>query len=87
LQNLLSQFNDRGVIIGGVAASLLGTPRYTVDLDAVFLLSIDDLPRLLEKAAEQGIEPRTADPLGFARVVERNCKVALSVQLGSIVND
>jgi hypothetical protein len=37
LQNLLSQFNDWGVIIGGVAASLLGTPRYTVDLDAVFL--------------------------------------------------
>jgi hypothetical protein len=30
LQNLLSQFKDRGVIIGGVAASLLGTSRYTV---------------------------------------------------------
>ncbi len=47
LQSLLSQFHDRGVIIGGVAVSLLGTPRFTVDLDAVFLLSLEDIPRLL----------------------------------------
>jgi predicted nucleotidyltransferase len=67
LQSLLSKFNDQGVIIGGVAASLLGTPRYTVDLDAVFLLNLEDLPRLLEAAADQGIEPRIADPIGFAR--------------------
>lgn len=67
LQNLLSQFNDQGVIVGGIAASLLGTPRFTADLDAVFLLPVDDLPRLLEKAAAQGIEPRIADPIGFAR--------------------
>jgi len=67
LQNLLSQFNDRGVIIGGVAASLLGTPRYTVDLDAVFLLSLEDIPRLLAEAAKQGIEPRISDPTAFAR--------------------
>ena len=67
LQNLLSLFDNQGVIIGGIAASLLGTPRYTVDLDAVFLLSIEDVPRLLQLAAEQGIEPRIADPIEFAR--------------------
>jgi hypothetical protein len=67
LQNLLTQFNDRGVIIGAVAASLLGTPRYTVDLDAVFLLNLEDIPRLLQAASIQGIEPRISDPLGFAR--------------------
>lgn len=67
LQNLLSQFNDQGVIIGGVAASLLGTPRFTADLDAVFLLSLEDLPELLEKAKAQGIEPRIANPIDFAR--------------------
>lgn len=67
LQNLISQFDDRGVIIGWVAASLLGTPRYTVDLDAVFLLSLDDIPRLLAEAAKQGIEPRISDPIAFAR--------------------
>ena len=67
LQNLLSAFNNQGVIVGGIAASLLGTPRLTVDLDAVFLLGFDDLPRVLVEAAKQGIEPRIADPIAFAK--------------------
>lgn len=67
LQHLLAQFNDQGVLIGGFAASLLGTPRYTVDIDAVFLLSVDDIPRLLAAASAQGLEPRIADPVAFAR--------------------
>jgi hypothetical protein len=67
LQNLLSVFNDQGVIIGGIAASLLGTPRFTVDIDAVFLVNIEDLPGLLQAAAKQGIEPRITDPIPFAR--------------------
>jgi hypothetical protein len=66
LQNLLTQFNDRGVIIGGIAASILGTPRYTVDLDAVFLLSFEEIPGFLAEAFKQGIEPRIADPIAFA---------------------
>jgi predicted nucleotidyltransferase len=67
LQNLIARFNNRGVIIGGIAASILGTPRFTADLDAVFLLLIEDLPHVLEQAAELGIEPRISDPLGFAQ--------------------
>lgn len=67
LQSLLSAFNNQGVIIGGIAASLLGTPRLTVDLDAVFLLGLDDLPRLLAEAAKHGVEPRIADPVAFAK--------------------
>lgn len=67
LQNLLSQFMEQGVIIGGIAASLLGTPRYTVDLDAVFLLGLDDIPHLLAEATKLGIEPRISDPIPFAR--------------------
>jgi hypothetical protein len=67
LQNLLSEFKDRGVIIGGIAASLLGTPRYTVDLDAVLLIDFDDLPRLLSEAAILGLKPRITDPIEFAR--------------------
>lgn len=69
LQNLLDQLDNKGVIIGGVAASLLGTPRFTADLDAVLLLDFEDLPRLLEKASALGIEPRITDPIGFARRV------------------
>jgi hypothetical protein len=64
---LISEFKDRGVIIGGIATSLLGAPRYTVDLDAVLLITLDDLPRLLEEASLQGIEPRISDPIAFAR--------------------
>jgi predicted nucleotidyltransferase len=67
LQNLLEKFDNRGVIIGGVAASLLGTPRFTVDLDAVFLLNIENIPQLLQEAYLQGIEPRISEPLEFAR--------------------
>ena len=67
LQELLSKFDDQGVIIGGVAASLLGTPRFTVDVDAVLLLSIEDLPTLIFEAANQGIEPRIPDAVSFAR--------------------
>jgi len=33
LHRLLKQFDDRGVIIGGIVASLLGQPRLTADLD------------------------------------------------------
>lgn len=67
LINLLSQFDNQGVIIGGIAASLLGSPRYTVDLDAVFLLSIEAVPRLLHAASEQGIKPRISNCTEFAR--------------------
>jgi len=55
------------VIIGGIAASLLGQPRLTADLDAVILLSIQDLPELITAAASEGIEVRIADADDFAR--------------------
>ncbi len=67
LLDLLSAFNDQGVIIGGIAASLLGAPRFTADLDAVFLLNFEDLPRLLKEAAQRGISPRISDSEEFAR--------------------
>jgi predicted nucleotidyltransferase len=67
LQRLLERFDNRGVIIGGIAASLLGQPRLTADLDAVILLSTQDLPRLIEVAASEGLTPRIADAEAFAR--------------------
>lgn len=67
LQRLLSRFNDRGVIIGGAAFSILGKARYTEDIDAMFLLSTKDIPRLLEAASEEGIEPRIENAAEFAR--------------------
>lgn len=67
LQNLLEHFDNQGVIIGGIAASLLGKPRFTADIDAVILLQVLDLPKLVDAAREQGITPRMADAEEFAR--------------------
>ena len=66
VQRLLSRFGDRGIIIGGVAASLLGKPRLTADVDAVLLLSVEDLPLLIEAASEEGLVPRITDVQDFA---------------------
>ncbi len=67
LQRLLERFDNQGVIIGGIAASLLGQPRLTADLDAVILLSVGDLPELIKAAASEGIEARMAEAEDFAR--------------------
>jgi hypothetical protein len=67
LQRLLDRFGEQGVIIGGIATGFLGKPRFTVDLDAMFLASVSDVPRILELAKEEGLEPRTGQVLEFAR--------------------
>lgn len=40
LQNLFDKLNGRGLIMEGIAASLLGKPRLTADLDAMVLASM-----------------------------------------------
>ena len=67
VQRLLERFGNRGVIIGGVAASVLGAPRFTADVDIVLLLSVSHLPKLFGVAAELGLAPRIADAERFAR--------------------
>lgn len=67
LQTLLDKYEGRGVIIGGIATGFLGKPRFTVDLDAMFLASINDVPGILNLAKEEGIEPRTDSVSEFAK--------------------
>jgi len=55
-----------GAIIGGVAASLLGRPRATRDIDAVVLLDEKGCGRFLDTGTQLGFVPRLSDPLGFA---------------------
>ena len=55
------------MIIGGVAASVLGRPRLTQDIDALAILPEGDWAGALEAAARFGIEPRIPDALAFAR--------------------
>ena len=67
LQRLLQKFGDRGVIIGGIAVGLLGKPRFTADIDAMFLLSIQEIPEFLKLAIEEKIVPRIQNAEEFAR--------------------
>ena len=67
LERLLSHFDHQGVVIGGVAASLIGQARFTDDLDAMVLLSLNEIPQFLEVAENEEIEPRIPQAEDFAR--------------------
>jgi len=67
LQRLLAKFDNRGVIIGGIAVGFLGRPRFTEDVDAMFLLSTQDIPKFLEAAKNENIGPRIPNADEFAR--------------------
>lgn len=56
----------RGVLIGGLAASLLGRPRVTRDVDALVLLAEDRWPAFVAAGKKFGFLPRIAEVLAFA---------------------
>lgn len=66
LQRLFHKFDDRGVIIGGIAVGFLGRPRFTADVDAMFLLSTREISKFIELAREDNIIPRIKDAEEFA---------------------
>jgi hypothetical protein len=55
-----------GVVIGGVAASLLGRPRTTADVDVLVLVEEGRWASLLAAGTRHGIRPRIDDALEFA---------------------
>ena len=55
------------MIIGGVAASVLGQPRLTQDVDALAILPEAHWADAVSTAARHGILPRIENPLDFAR--------------------
>jgi len=66
--SLLLKENDvEGIIIGGLAASLLGRPRFTNDIDLVILDLDDRLPEFINKLKRFGIEPRVNNVIDFAQ--------------------
>lgn len=91
LQSLLDRYKGQGVIIGGIANGFLGKPRLTVDLDAMFLASIKDIPNILELAEKEGIEPRIDDVVAFAKksrvllLHHKKSKVNIDISLGIMV--
>lgn len=56
-----------GIIIGGVAASVLGRPRLTHDIDALAIVPETEWEGVILSAAGYGIEPRIDDALEFAQ--------------------
>lgn len=56
-----------GVVIGGVAASLLGRPRVTGDVDAVVWIGDASWGAFVEAGRRFGIVPRRPDVIPFAR--------------------
>jgi Nucleotidyl transferase of unknown function (DUF2204) len=54
------------MIIGGVAASALGRPRLTQDIDALAIVPETDWADVVESAAQYGIVPRLEGALEFA---------------------
>jgi hypothetical protein len=56
-----------GVLIGGLAASLLGRPRMTRDVDALVLVEEDNWAEFMAAGAEHGFSLRRDDARAFAR--------------------
>lgn len=67
LANWLAEARIPAVVIGGVAASVLGRPRLTRDIDVLAILSEDAWSQAISDAARHGIVPRIEDVLAFAR--------------------
>lgn len=57
----------QGVIIGGIAASILGRPRFTRDVDVSVLVDEARWPDFLERSEQHGFTTRRPDALEFAR--------------------
>lgn len=69
LRDLVTWFaseNIAGVIIGGVAVSILARPRVTRDIDAVVLVDENVWDEFLRGSLHYGFQPRIEHPLEFA---------------------
>ncbi|HEY0683776.1 MAG TPA: nucleotidyl transferase AbiEii/AbiGii toxin family protein [Steroidobacter sp.] len=75
--NLLKPLRDLGrwldaikaeaVVVGGVAVSILGRPRFTQDIDALAIISESEWSAAVDEAANYGIVPRINGAVEFAR--------------------
>lgn len=68
LRNVLDEFPQH-VVIGGIAATLLGAPRTTADVDVVLMLPYQEAERLVERCKHHGFRasPEAAAKLGQGR--------------------
>jgi hypothetical protein len=80
----------RGVIIGGIAVSLMSRPRDTRDIDALIWLAEAKWPAFLAAGSKYGFEPRLPNAIPFARqsrmllVRHRATAVDVDITLGGL---
>jgi hypothetical protein len=70
LADLTGWLDEAGVpamVVGGVAASIMGRPRATRDIDSLAIVPEERWPALLAAAGNHGIVARIEQPLEFAR--------------------
>jgi len=67
LCELLKKSKKQGMIVGGVASSVLGQARLTIDIDATVMIDDKDLAHFLAQATTVGLTPRIKHPAEFMR--------------------
>ena len=77
------------VIVGGVAVSLVGRPRYTADVDAVLWDADQRLPEILDCLAESEFRPRAQNCMEVARrsrvlLLEDSNAIGVDLSLGAL---
>ena len=79
-----------GAIIGGVAASVLGRPRLTQDIDVLVMLERHEWAPFLKAGRDFGFVPRIDDALDFAEtsrvllVLHQPSGVSIDIVLGAL---
>ena len=79
-----------GAIVGGVAASILGRPRLTEDIDVLVLIERDEWSAFLAAGRPLGFVPRIDDALDFAEtsrvllVLHQPSGVPVDIVLGAL---
>jgi hypothetical protein len=63
----MDDFDCPWTLIGGIAAAILGKPRFTADVDAVALVKDEEISKFLKTARKCGLTPRLKDVEAFAR--------------------
>lgn len=66
-QRLMAKSKCQGILIGGIAVGLLGAPRLTVDIDAIVLISDENLQNFIEIAIKEGFVCRISQAQDFAK--------------------
>jgi hypothetical protein len=84
LFELFHELGLTGVLIGGVAVSLVARERYTKDLDAMVVFDTADAQQLLDAAHSHGFEPRFT---GMIELAKQSRMVTFThVRTGTIVD-